>query len=73
MKSQTAEILAHLKAGRSITSSYAMHSLRVYRLAARIGDLRGAGYPILTEMVKRRSKRTGRVVRYAEYSLGELI
>ena len=73
MKSQNAEILDHLKTGRSITASYAMHNLRVYRLAARIADLRASGYQIATLMIRRRSKRTGRVVRYAEYSLGELI
>ncbi len=71
MKSQNAEILAHLETGRSITASYAMKCLRVYRLAARIADLRDSGYPIATDMVKRRSKRTGRVVRYAEYSIIE--
>ena len=69
MKSQNAEILAHLKSGRSITASQAMRYLRVFRLAARIADLRGSGYHIATEMVKRRNKRTGRVVRYAKYSL----
>ena len=73
MKSQSAEILSHLRTGSSITASYAMHNLRVYRLAARICDLRDLGYPIHTEMVKRRSKRSGRVVSHAEYSLGELI
>jgi len=73
MKSQTAEILSHLRTGKSITASFAMNNLRVFRLAARICDLRDSGYPIHTEMVKRRSKRSGRVVRYAQYSLGELI
>ena len=72
MKSQCAEVLAHPKTGRSITASYAMHNMRVFRLAARIADLRGSGYPIATLMIRRRSKRSGRVVRYAEYSLGEL-
>ncbi len=71
MKSQNAEILSHLKTGRSITASYAMKYLRVYRLAARIADLRDSGYQIRTEMVKRRSKRSGRVVQYAKYTLIE--
>ena len=69
MKSQCAEILAHLKTGRSITAKQAMHNMRVFRLAARIADLRGSGYPIATLMVRRRNKRTGRFIRWAEYSL----
>jgi len=69
MKSQNQEVLAHLRAGKSITAQQAIRYLRVYRLAARIADIRGLGYPIATEMIKRPSKRTGRIVSYARYHL----
>ena len=69
MKSQNAEILDYLKTGKSLTAQQAIHNMRVFRLAARIADLRGSGYPIATETIKRRNKRSGRVISYASYSL----
>lgn len=68
---QSDEILAHLKAGNKITASYAMNHFRCYRLAARICDLRNDGHTILTRTVKRKSKRTGRILSFAEYSYGD--
>ena len=69
MKSQTDEILAHLRAGNKITPSYAITHFRCYRLAARIHEIAERGYPVLSTMKSFRSKRTGRITRYAEYSL----
>ncbi len=69
MASQNAEILDYLKTGRSITPSTALHNFRCFRLAARICDLKHDGHNILTTTVKRRSKRTGRMLSFAEYSL----
>ena len=66
---QNMEILNHLKAGKSITPSFAVHHFRCYRLAARIYDLRRDGWDIVATKVKRRSKRTGKIVQFAEYSL----
>jgi len=72
MKSQNELILNHLKKGNSITQSYAATHFRCWRLAARICDLRRLGHNIVTDTKKLRSKRTGRMVQYAVYSMGEL-
>ena len=69
MRNQTDLILARLKEG-PLTPMQALRSpIRCARLAARILDLRRRGYEIDTDMVKRRSKRTGRSVAFARYSL----
>ena len=70
-KSQTQEIYDHLLKGHSITQSYAATHFRCWRLAARICDLRNAGVRVVTETVKRKSKRTGRPVKFAAYHLEE--
>ena len=67
MKTQNDEILKALKSGVVLTQSYAINKFRCYRLAARIYDLRGLGHTIGSEAVKRKSKRSGRVIRYAAY------
>ena len=72
MKSQNAEILVALQKGKKLTPSYAITHFRCYRLAARICDLRRLGHNIVTDTKKLRSKRTGRMVQYAVYSMGEL-
>ena len=69
MKTQNQEILNFLKTGKSITAARAIHDFRCYRLAARICDLRALGHNILTTTVKRRSKRSGKMVAYAAYFL----
>ena len=69
MKSQAQEILAHLKSGKSITPSYAVTHFRCYRLAARICDLRRDGWDIVTDTKTHKSKRSGRMVKYAAYRL----
>jgi len=69
MKTQNEEILAYLETGKPLTATSAIRAFRCYRLAARICDLRNAGHRITTETVKRRSKRTGKPIKYAAYSL----
>lgn len=45
---QGEQILAHLKAGNTITPLDALAKFKCFRLAARIRDLRDAGYQIVT-------------------------
>tara|TARA_Y100000310_G_scaffold29304_1_gene27805 strand:- start:1521 stop:1730 length:210 start_codon:yes stop_codon:yes gene_type:complete len=49
--SQNASILAHLRAGKSITGMDALRLFGCSRLAARILDLRQAGHPITGETI----------------------
>ena len=51
MENQTAKILAHLKAGKTLTPREALIEHECFRLAARIHDLRGRGWPIETTML----------------------
>ena len=46
---QNQKILKHLKSGRSITPYTALALYQCFRLAARIADLRRAGYTISDE------------------------
>ena len=50
--SQTAKILDHLKAGHPITGLVALEKFGCFRLAARIRELRKAGYRIESSPVK---------------------
>lgn len=70
MESQCKQILQYMEDFGSITPLDAMTDLGVMRLAARISDLRRAGYRISrkTETAK---NRYGRAVRYARYRLEE--
>ena len=52
---QTQAIAAHLESGQSITPMQALRKFGCARLAARILDLRQAGYEIETKLVKRKS------------------
>lgn len=61
--SQTTRILAHLKAGKKLTPLQGLQKFGTLRLGARIRELREAGYPIKTVMVKRGNSRV------AEYRL----
>ena len=67
--SQNADILKYLQSGGRLTAKTAISRFRCYRLAARICDLRDDGYQIETETIKRKSKRTGKPVAYAAYSI----
>lgn len=57
-------ILRHLETKGSITALEAMSLYRIYRLAARVEELRNQGHDIETEM---KTDLTGK--RYASYSL----
>ena len=61
-------ILAHMKEAGSITPGVAMEEYGVFRLAARIADLKEDGVEIRTEIEKRRN-RYGKTVRCARYRL----
>ena len=54
--SQTQAILAALKAGSVIDPSRALRTWGVARLAARVWELRCAGYPIESRRVKVRTR-----------------
>lgn len=63
-ESQAEMILAHLRAGNTLTVLEALESpFRCYALSQRCGDLRRAGFPIKSEMVKLPSGK--RVARYS--------
>jgi hypothetical protein len=65
MQAQTTQILDYLMTGKTISPAEALVRTGSFRLAARINDLRNAGWDIETEMKK--DPRTGR--RYARYRL----
>jgi len=52
MQAQTTEILAHLKAGNTLTAIDSVNRFRCLRLAGRILELRQQGHRIETEMVR---------------------
>jgi hypothetical protein len=60
---QETMILAHLKAGGSITAVEALQEYGCFRLAARIKDLRDAGHHINTVIETLPNKK--RIARYA--------
>lgn len=51
-ETQTAQILARLKTGRSITPLEALHDFQCFRLGARIFDLKQDGHNIVSELVE---------------------
>lgn len=63
-ETQTAQILAHLKTGRSITPIDALNKYGCFRLGARIYDLKQDGHNIYREMVQTDSGK-----RVASYTL----
>ena len=69
MTGQKERILRHLNDYQTITSAEAMNEYGIMRLASRIDELRKAGYPIQTEMVKGRN-RYDEETRYARYRMG---
>lgn len=60
---QAAQILAHLRAGNSITPMEALDLFGCFRLGARIYDLKAEGHDIITEFETDGEKR------WAKYSL----
>lgn len=67
---QTERILNHLRRCGSITPLDAMREFSCMRLAARIGDLRRAGYQIESKIESRKNSY-GERVSYARYTLKE--
>lgn len=65
MGSQNEVILDHLINNHSINPVQALNEFKCFRLAARINDLRAAGYLILTRIEKKNGKR------FAVYSLSK--
>lgn len=51
MKTQNDRVLTMLKAGKTITPLEALQELSVFRLAARVKDLRNEGYDIGSKWV----------------------
>ena len=64
--SQSAQILAYLAKGNSLTHRDAQRLFNCDRLGARIHDLRGSGHVIHSEPIKQNGKR------FARYSLAKL-
>lgn len=62
-QSQTKQIEAHLKAGNKLTAIDALRRFNSLRLSGRIYELKKAGLPVNSRMVKVNGKRI------AEYSL----
>jgi len=68
MKPQNREVLSYLERGNTSTPAKAIAEFGIYRLGARIYDLRKAGYDIETRLVSARN-RHGTIARFAEYML----
>lgn len=69
MKTQNARLLDHLMSADSVTPMQALGELGIYRLAARIRDLRDEGHSITKRTVVVEN-RFGEDCRVAEYSMG---
>ena len=67
---QCQQILEYMKRFGSITQLEALRDIGCMRLASRISDLRGQGYPIGRRM-KTSKNRYGKDVSFAEYYLEE--
>ena len=68
MKSQNTRLLDHLMSADSVTPMQALGELGIYRLAARINDLKNKGHSI-TKRTVTVSNRFGEDCRVAEYSI----
>jgi len=62
--SQNAAILKRLRAGQPITQMAAARLMGIWRLGARVYDLRQQGWSITTKMIRRAGRS------YAEYRMG---
>ncbi len=56
MRTQNQKILAHLTRGQVLTPMTALSRFGVFRLAARVAELKRAGHDIRTHLVKRGGK-----------------
>ena len=68
---QCERILRHLNDHGSITSLEAMSEYGIMRLASRITDLKGMGYPILSERVTGKN-RYNETTSYSIYRLANM-
>lgn len=68
MKTQNDRVLAYLERHGSINAMQALSELGIYRLAARIADLKNAGHAIESRAVDV-TNRFGEACRVAEYRL----
>lgn len=71
MKAQTERLLAHLEAGKPIDGIKAWELLGIYRLSARIWDLREDGYDI-EDVTIRGKNRFGEHVHYKKYFMANI-
>lgn len=62
-ESQTKQLKKWLKSGRSISPLQALNQMGIYRLSARILDLRDEGLDIKTKLINEHP------IHYAQYSL----
>lgn len=67
---QTDRVLRHLREFGSITAAEAMHEYGIFRLAARIADLRRLGVAITKETAKSKN-RYGETTHFARYKIKE--
>jgi hypothetical protein len=58
--SQASQILAHMKAGNTITGLEALNRFGCFRLPARIADIKKMGYDVNREMIEVNGKRIAR-------------
>jgi len=65
---QCVDILAYMQKHGTITPLEALDHLGCMRLAARISDLKKAGYKIASRQVSRKTE-SGKTVHYSEYRL----
>ena len=68
-RTQKTVLLEHLQTFGCIEPLTALRKYGIYRLGARVADLRSEGYNIKTETMTSISRITGRPVHYAKYVL----
>ena len=68
-KTQKELIIDHLRNFGTLEPLEALREYGIYRLGARISELRSQGFQISKEMVASTSRITGKTVYYAKYSL----
>ncbi len=69
---QTADVLAHLQSGKSITPIEALNLYGIFRLAAVVYDLREMGHEILTEEVKTPNGKRHALYRMKDTAQGDM-
>lgn len=67
---QCERVLRHMREYGSITAAEAMSEYGIFRLAARVSDLKKSGHTIKTKIVTGRNRYDEKTA-YAEYSIEE--